>query len=291
MVVGIDGSEEALAAVRWAAAIAAGRHRRLVLVHVVDDLLGYHRALPLRENMHEAMRERGHRLLGHARDAAREVAPDVEIATRLRWDTVPAVLLGEAASAALLVLGTPQLRPLGRILVGSVTTALAAHAPCPVAVVRTHTGEQAPPATGPVVVGVDGSAASEHAVELAFQEASWRGAPLVALHTWNDEFLAAVFAETGWELDRPEVEEHERELLAQRLAGWQEKYPDVTVHRLVTRGRPADRLLEQAESAQLLVVGSRGRGGFTGMVLGSTSQAVMAHARCPVIVARRGEPD
>ena len=76
------------------------------------------------------------------------------------------------------------------------------------------------------------------------------------------------------------------ETLSERLAGWQERYPDVLVRRVVVADRPAHQLLEQAQSAQLLVVGSHGRGGFAGMVLGSVSTAVINAARMPVLVAR-----
>jgi len=76
------------------------------------------------------------------------------------------------------------------------------------------------------------------------------------------------------------------ETLSERLAGWQERYPDVLVRRVVVADRPAHQLLEQAQSAQLLVIGSHGRGGFAGMVLGSVSTAVINAARMPVLVAR-----
>jgi nucleotide-binding universal stress UspA family protein len=87
-------------------------------------------------------------------------------------------------------------------------------------------------------------------------------------------------------VDWDAVEAREHEILAERLAGWQEKYPDVTVRRVVTGGRPARCLLDQAEGAQLLVVGSRGRGGFAGMLLGSTSRTLIHHAPCPLLVVR-----
>jgi len=287
IVVGVDGSDAALHAVRWAAAEARQRRRGLRLVHAINDVsLSYPRALPTRQDLRGVLRMRGQRLLRAARDVAREVAPEIDLHLELSYDGPTPVLLAESASASLLVLGTKGLRPVGRILTGSVSVALAARAECPVALVRGHVAEEAPPTEGPVVVGVDGSPASEEAIGIAFEEASWRKTPLVALHSWDDAFLAGVFEETRWTLDKPAVEEHERELLAQRIAGWQEKYPDVRVDRVVVRGHPAERLLDVADGAQLIVVGSRGRGGLVGMVLGSTSQSVMSYALCPVIVAR-----
>jgi nucleotide-binding universal stress UspA family protein len=287
IVVGVDGSVSALHAVRWAAAGARERRRELRLIHAIDDVsLNYPRPLPTRQDLRGALAERGRRLLLAAQDAAREVAPKLAAKIELSYENPVTTLLAESRSASMLVLGTSGLRRLGRIMTGSVSIALAARAECPVALVRGHLAEDAPPTEGPVVVGVDGSPSSEDAIAIAFEEASWRNAPLLALHSWDDGFLSAVFEETRLVLDKPAVEEHERELLAQRLAGWQEKYPDVHVDRAVTRGRPQERLLDVADRARMIIVGCRGRGGFKGMVLGSTSQNVMSYALCPVIVAR-----
>ncbi len=132
-----------------------------------------------------------------------------------------------------------------------------------------------------MVVGIDGSQASERAVEIAFDEASRRGVDLIALHTWltsTDDFIGV-----GW----PEVRAQADETLAERLAGWQERYPDVVVRRVVKMDNPARELLLLAESAQLLVVGSHGRGGIAGLILGSVSSVVVQSARIPVIVARQ----
>ncbi|HWT49824.1 MAG TPA: universal stress protein, partial [Mycobacterium sp.] len=116
---------------------------------------------------------------------------------------------------------------------------------------------------------------------IAFDEASRRGVDLIALHAWID-----VVASELPELDWPAMEAQAERSLAESLAGWQERYPDVTVHRLVVRDRPAQQLAEMAESAQLVVVGSHGLGGLTGMLLGSVSNAVLHSVRIPVIVAR-----
>lgn len=147
--------------------------------------------------------------------------------------------------------------------------------------------EEPPPAHGPVVVGVDGSPASESALAMAFDEASLRGADLVAVHTWIEFSSDSAYAYAHqFIVDWDVIETRERELLAQRLAGWQERYPDVTVRRVVTRDRPVRCLLEHAADAQLLVVGSRGHSGLPGMLLGSTSQALIYHAPCPLLVVR-----
>ncbi|MEU7788878.1 universal stress protein [Amycolatopsis sp. NPDC049159] len=273
LVVGVDGSAGALAAVRWAARVARERNLGIRLVRALPGLPAlYPRNDPGYEQLLAAATGESRALLAEARDAV----SGVRVETVLRPEQPADALVAESADAAMVVLGTPGLRPLGRILLGSVTVALSAHARCPVAVVRPHAGEDEPPAEGPVVVGVDGSPASEEAIATAFEEASWRGARLIAVHCRRD----------GWWDAGERAGQYGHELLAQRLAGWQEKYPDVAVDREVVAGRPAERLLDFADRAQLLVAGSRGRGGFSGLALGSTSQALMSYALCPVVVAR-----
>jgi nucleotide-binding universal stress UspA family protein len=138
------------------------------------------------------------------------------------------------------------------------------------------------------VVGVDGSPASEAAIAIAYEEASARGAELVAVHAWTEYELAGVEVLAARGLDWRSIEVEQRERLAERLAGWQEKYPDVPVRRVVGREHAAELLLSHAVDAQLVVVGSRGRGGFVGMLLGSVSQKLIHHATCPLIIARPG---
>jgi len=157
--------------------------------------------------------------------------------------------------------------------------------------VRGRTLDGAPPAEGPVVVGVDGSVSCRDAVEVAFEEASARGATLVAVNVWSDvsvqPSLGAVPEDPHWS----RIQTGEEIVLAERLAGYQERYPDVTVERVVARDRPVRVLSEYAEAAQLLVVGTRGRGGFKGLLLGSTSNALIQTADCPVLVVRSKETE
>ncbi|MEV4050021.1 universal stress protein [Amycolatopsis sp. NPDC049688] len=274
LVVGVDGSAGALAAVRWAARVARERRLGLRLVHALPELPApYPRIDPTYEELLEAAGKQGRVLLAEARDAA----SGIDAETVLRPERAVDALVAESGDAAMLVLGTPGLRPVGRILFGSVTVALTAHAHCPVALIRPHAGEDEPPAEGPVVVGVDGSPASEEAIAVAFEEASWRDVPLVAVHCRHRD---------GWWDTGKVAEEYAHELLGQRLAGWGGKYPDVVVRREVMAGRATECLLDFADHAQLLVVGSRGRGGFGGLALGSTSQSLMSYALCPVVVAR-----
>ena len=138
------------------------------------------------------------------------------------------------------------------------------------------------PAQAPVLLGTDGSPASELATAIAFEEASRRHVDLIALHAWSDK---EIFELPG--LDWSAVKAEEERLLSEALAGYQERYPDVTVTRLIVCDRPARALVETSESAQLIVVGSHGRGRLAGTFLGSVSNAVVQSVRMPVIVARQ----
>src|SRR5689334_10983679 len=265
VVAGVDGSECALAAVRWAAAEAVRRRRplRLVAAHawpsgglIGDPGLGVDPRAVLRDVV-----------LGHlaaAGVAAAEVAPDLPVEQVERAGLPVPVLQAESARAELVVLGDSGLGGFTGLLIGSVAVALAAHAACPVVVVRGPEPDTMTPRPEPVVVGVDGSPANEAAVAFAFEAAALRAVPLVAVHAWQDLLVDPTTAPL---LDFDAIEADEREVLAERLAGWSAKYPDVPVRRLVVRDRAAHALVEESVAAQLVVVGSRGRGGLAGMLL------------------------
>jgi nucleotide-binding universal stress UspA family protein len=284
VVAGVDGSERGLQAVRWAAAEASRRHLplRLVAAHawpagglIGDPGLGVDYRAVLRDVV-----------LGHLAVAtadALQVAPELEVEqAEITGSPVP-VLQGESARAEMVVLGDRGLGGFTGLLIGSVAVAVTAHASCPVIVVRGPGPDRTTPSPEPVVVGVDGSPTSEAAVAFAFEEASLRRVPVVAVHVWRDLLVDPTMAPL---LDWDALESDEREVLAERLAGWSEKYPDVSVRRLVVQDRPARALVEESGRAQLVVVGSRGRGRFHGMLLGSVSQALLHHAHCPVAVVR-----
>ncbi|MCE0765422.1 universal stress protein [Pseudonocardia kujensis] len=286
-VVGVDESESARDAVRWAAGEAALRRARLRPVLAFAPLPAGHVGNPgLGTAYRSTMAEAARAVLESAAELAREAAPDVAVEPAL-WEGFPApVLLDESDRARLTVVGSRGLGGFTGLLVGSVAVSLASRGGSPVLVVRGRRDDRAAAGRAdprPVVVGVDGSPTSEAALGLAFEEAALRVAPLVALHTWSDEMLEPALAPV---IDWASLETEEHALLAQRLAGWAEKYPDVEVRRLVERDRPAPALLGAAARAQLLVVGSRGRGNATGLLLGSVSHALLHHADCPVLVAR-----
>lgn len=280
IVVGVDGSSSALDAVRWAAQEAGRRGLSLRLVTSYQLTAGV--AGVLDPGVLDLLREQGRRWLAEARDVAAETG----VAASVSLESAPVVpmLVRESRTAALLVLGTRGLGGFTGLLIGSTAVALAGRAHCPLVVVREA------PAHGPVVVGVDGMPDSEEAVAFAFAAASAQGADLVAVHVWHDSPADAVLLGHPAPPDFALAQQRAYETLAERLAGWQEKYPDVRVTREVVRDHPSRALLRYAEGARLVVVGTRGRGGFRGLVLGSTSQHLLQHAPCPVAVVRT-EPD
>jgi nucleotide-binding universal stress UspA family protein len=291
IVAGVDGSVPALDAARWAADEAARRGAALRLVHAVHiSALAFAGGFGPPQDFFDALESDGRRQLAEAETAIRQAHPELDVEVDLRTaDPVP-TLIDLSDNARLVVLGSRGLGGFSGMLAGSTAVALVAHGHCPVAVIRGGKPDEVPPSQGPVVVGVDGSPASEPALAMAFEEASLRGADLVAVHTWIEFSSDIAYAYAlQFFVDWDAIETRERELLAERLAGWQEKYPDITVRRVVTGGRPVDCLLEHAADAQLLVVGSRGRGGFSGMLLGSTSHALIHHAPCPLLVVRPAE--
>lgn len=285
IIVGADGSPASNAAVCWAAHDAVLRHIPLTVVHVVNPMVTKWPHGPLPDDVAVWQENEGRRILADAVKLARETAkenPPIAIRTELIFSTTVPTFVDLSKEAELMVVGTYGHGALARGLLGSVSSSLVRHAHCPVAVIRDEEPRRPHPDQAPVLVGIDGSPASELATAVAFDEASRRHVNVIAVHAWSD---TEVLELPG--LDWAAVKAEEERLLAEGLAGWQERYPDVTVHRLLVCDRPARVLAETSESAQLVVLGSHGRGGFAGMLLGSVGNAVVQSVRMPVIVARQ----
>ncbi|CAN5885737.1 universal stress protein [soil metagenome] len=283
ILVGVDGSPESDAAVRWAGDEARALGVPITLMHAISPIVMSWPIAPVPETILQAERENAADVIEQARNLlanAADTAAALEVHTEVQFSTAIAALADASKDALMVVVGSRGFGAFGRAVLGSVSTGLAHYAHGPVAIIHIDDGRQPDP-TAPVILGIDGSPASEAATKLAFAEADRRKVDLVAVHAWSD---LGVFPVIG--LDRQEFEQRGEEILGERLAGWHEQYPDVTVRRRVVCDKPARWLLEEAQWAQLVVVGSHGRGGFSGMLLGSVSSAVAQSAHVPVIVVR-----
>jgi nucleotide-binding universal stress UspA family protein len=284
VLVGVDGSPESKVAVDWAARAAALRGLSVRLVHVLNPpTVMTFAEVPTPSGYLQWQEDAAREILDAASKIVAEATKDrpVDVTTEVISGPAVPTLVSLSKDAQLIVVGCRGRGALARGLLGSVSTGLVHHAHCSVAIIHDRDPLMVHPQDAPVVVGVDGSPASQRALEVAFEQASFRGVELVAVHAWSD---TGIFEVPG--IDWPAMQAMGEETLAEQLAGWQERYPDVVVQRVVVADRPAHQLIEQSESAQLVVVGSHGRGGFAGMLLGSVSTAVVHGARMPVVVAR-----
>jgi nucleotide-binding universal stress UspA family protein len=284
IVVAIDDSPAARMAVQWAARDAELRNIPLTLVHAVSPDVSTWLRTPLPAGVMRWQQDHGRRLLDGALQVIEEASQGggpAAVHTEIFASAAVPTLIDLSKEAKVLVAGSQGSgRWPGRRL-GSVSSGLVRHAHCPVAIIPDEEPSTPHPAQAPVLVGIDGSPASELATAIAFDEASRRHVGLVAVHAWSDLDVSE------WPgIDWPATQSMAEEVLAERLAGWREQYPDVQVSRSVVQAQPARQLVQRSEEAQLVVVGSRGRGGFAGMLVGSVGETVAQMARVPVIVAR-----
>ncbi|MFW0873163.1 universal stress protein [Rhodococcoides corynebacterioides] len=275
VVVGVDGSAEAEDAVSWAADVAGRQGLDLILLTAVAP--GVHVAATVDSPPGSTAAA----LLDRARGVATERLGDARVRVEVESDhgTPAGVLVDRSETASLVVVGTRGLGEFTGGLSGSVSTAVATHARCAVAVVPAGTDR----ATGSVVVGVDGTANSMPALRFAFAAAAAREERLVAVHAWSD--VDRHLEHDAW----ARTEEGEQAALAESLAGWSEEWPTVDVDRVVVRDRPVRELVSRSTSASMVVVGRRGRGGFRSLLLGSTSRAVLHSVEVPVVVVPAGD--
>ncbi|MEV5050437.1 universal stress protein [Arthrobacter sp. LAR12-1-1.1] len=277
IVVGFNGSAGSEAALTWALERAARNKLPVIVVHAVDD-----RWMSPDFQYHEIIRDAGMDLLQQARASASVQAPDVEVDIQLRHGSGGSVLREVSKEAAIVVVGGHDKRWLDGGPITDRALQVVSASECPVAVIP------AKPAAGAkgVVVGVDGSEESLQAVAFAAKEADLGGDELTVVLAFKKpaRWVEKQLPSSG--LAESMVEE-DRIVLAESVAGLGDKYPDMTVRqRLETNTEPAKALVDIAAAARLLVIGSRGRGGFSRTVLGSTAHAVLLQLPCPTIVTR-----
>lgn len=320
IVVGVDGSEPSLHALDWAAAEAVRRRTRLLVLYALAPIA--HARLPRKSGaaVQRRRRQRAEETLSDAVARARglvtEITEDganpVEVTGEVRDGDPAPVLLAEAGrfpeggredelaasgaeapgspqvkdpeeGAAMVVVGGRGRGGISGMLLGSVSLQVASHAACPVAVVRGKAG-----LGGNIAVGVDGSRLSLPAVHFACEEARLRGAAVQAIHCWMYPVDIWPWAIQPLAQELADIEEEERRRLRESLAECAADFPDVPRTEQVVQEDPVHALVSASSRTDLLVVGSRGRGGFAGLVLGSVSHGVLHHAHCPVVVVRDG---
>lgn len=282
ILVAVDGSPGSDAAVSWAAAEAVRRAVPVTLLSITAPVISTWSSATPDVDIADAQQDSARSVLELAEQiftAAVGGPHGPGVHTETRPSPVVGALAEASRSALLLVVGNRGTGGHNRLPLGSVAAGLLHHARCPVVVVHP---EDSVDSGAPIVLGVDGSTSSDAATRLAFEEAALRGAALVAVHAWSDVGLLPMYT-MDWQI----YEEQAREALTQRLADWQRDFPDVRVDVRLVRDRPAHWLTEESRSAQLVVVGSRGRGGFAGLLLGSVASTVAQLSQAPVIVVRR----
>lgn len=280
VVVGVDDSPGAAAAITWAVDDARARKAPLRIVYAYRWELTYGRT-PMYFDVPETdlsqPREEAERVVGRAIAAARDIDAGLDITGEAVDGDAARALIDESSQAAVMVVGSRHHKALGSTILGSVGGAVAARSQCPVIVVRGPAG--LPEEHASVLVGVDGTEASEPVLEFAFEHASRHGVDVRPVLCWHPDLLATMM----WRPEPPAPQGVEA-WLSETIAGWRERYPDVAVHPGVVREHPVAGLVLAASSQYLLVVGSRGRHALAGTLLGSVSQGVLHHATCPVAV-------
>lgn len=286
IVVGVDESPGAEVAVQWAARDAELRGIPLTIVHAISpEIATWPKTRRLPAGLARWQQDRGRRLVTEAFEIAEKASRGggpAEVHTEVLPSAAVPTLVDLSKNAELIVAGCRGAGQWAGRPMGSVSSGLLRYAHCPVAIIPDEAESISHESQASVLVGIDGSAASELATAMAFDEASRREVGLLSLHAWADTDISE------WsEIDWPTTQSMAEEALAARLAGWQERYPDARVDRIVVRDKPAHQLVQRSERAQLVVVGSRGRGESAKLLVGSVGETVSQMARVPVIVARK----
>lgn len=288
IVVGTNGSATARAAVDWAAARALAKGLPLVVVLVVPDMPALSRGELMSkvdriDDIVAGAHRRAHERLDAEHHYLTEKYPGLTVEATMLVDDASYPLAAATRTAELVIIGSRNhSAPLIARTLGGTSTAVVAHSRGPVVVVPEDSHLDA---AGPVVVGVDVSPEAEEAIRLAVAEAAERGAKLIAVHTWDPvPWITSVVG--GWSVDDVQIGSRLEGMVRDLVTTHASAHPELEVEVRVRPGHPAQVLLEHSVSAGMIVLGSRGRGGFKGMLLGSTSREVMRNARCPVLITR-----
>jgi nucleotide-binding universal stress UspA family protein len=286
VVVGFDGSESSTRAAQWGAREARLRGRGLTLTHAILPPVttgGLGVGLPPSlELIDELERQAEERLRSVAVDFG-----EIDIATRVSIGAPSGVLLEASETAELVVVGSRGRGGFTGLLLGSVSAQVAAHAECPIAVVRELPDE----AAECIVVGIDGSPGAEAALAFAFEHASFHGWRVVAIHAWDVPAYDLLIVPNGpVPIPLTDVADDEVRLTAEVLAGFRGDYPDVEVEERLVRAPAVGAILDAAKGAALIVVGTHGHSPAIGALLGSISNGVLHKARIPVVVVPPTEP-
>lgn len=284
IVVGVDGSAGAQSALHYAAQAARRRDARLVAVHAYRLPLAYAGAYVEPQLVLPELEQGAKTLLADALAQAGPALAGITVEEHVVADGAAAALLDAAAEAALLVVGTRRAGGFPGLQLGSVSEHCARQAPCPVVVVPTEwVGRQ-----GPIVVGVDDSPAATAALRWALQEAAAAGTAVEAVHVYLPYTPHRPYGAEFMEIASPGSEQRLRtnaaEILAAALDAASANKSAVAVDRRVEAGDTARVLIDAAQQASLLVVGSRGYGPVTARLIGSVSRKCLHHAACPVVI-------
>jgi nucleotide-binding universal stress UspA family protein len=280
VVVGVDASTASRHAIDLAAAHATTLRTGLTLLHALDispslDALMLPDVIATLQSDADSLVER-------LATKIREDHPDLAVTGTVRTGRPAAVLIDASRDARLLVLGCRGEGGFAELLLGSVSSQVAGHAHGPVIVVRPTDRDSSVRPDAPIIVGVDGSPSNQTAIGYAFDTAHRLGRDLIAVNCWAPSAgLLQDYSEQEILADEAEA----AVMLTASVKDWHARYPEVVVkERSVRHGYAESYLIELSAQASLIVVGSRGRGGFAGLVLGSVSQALLHHAHCPVAV-------
>ena len=277
VVVGIDVVNNN-AALHWAVKAAEGRHLGLHVVHAYGAATVNPWAPPGFEHDEIEMLRRGaHEVIDKTVGQVHVMSPDLVVTAAVVEGDARRVLIEETITAPITVLGSRHLASMGATLLGSVGCGVAAGAQGPVVVVRGPAGD--PDEGAGVVVGIDASDSAEDVLQFGFEHASTHGSSLSAVMCWRPDPLATM----RWRPEQP-VPPRAEMWLAETIAGWQEKFPEVKVRSAVVRDHPVSGLVAESMAQRLLVVGTRSRHPVAGTLLGSVAQGVLHHATCPVAV-------